>query len=289
MIHILIPFDFSQRALEALEFATKLSFKYDSLQLTLLHVVEYPLNVSVGTLGGGIDPLTDYQHQVYFKELTALRKVELDKLKKHYLSQNFQLNTRIEIGVVFREISQVIEELQPDLIVMGSSGAAGWEEIWIGSTTEKVVRTAPCPVLTIKGATDPRQIKKIIFASNFIGITKEVAARIKSMQHLFDAKFHFVYVNTPGEFKSTREVSTQISNFMEEFHFENLPYEIYNSLTEEAGILEFASDIGADLIAMTTQGRTGFLHLLTGSIAEDVVNHSNRPIWTLKTPEADRK
>jgi nucleotide-binding universal stress UspA family protein len=59
--------------------------------------------------------------------------------------------------------------------------------------------------------------------------------------------------------------------------------EIYNSLSEDAGILEFADDIGADLIAMATHGRTGMLHLLTGSIAEDVVNHSKRPVWTLKT------
>ena len=49
----------------------------------------------------------------------------------------------------------------------------------------------------------------------------------------------------------------------------------------------FADDIGADLIAMATHGRTGILHILTGSIAEDVVNLSKRPVWTLRaTPPA---
>lgn len=81
---------------------------------------------------------------------------------------------------------------------------------------------------------------------------------------------------------------TRLKKFIKTYKFENIKAEIYNSLSEESGILEFADDIGADLIAMSTSGRTGFLHLLTGSIAEDVVNHSARPVWTLKTAVPDK-
>jgi nucleotide-binding universal stress UspA family protein len=70
--------------------------------------------------------------------------------------------------------------------------------------------------------------------------------------------------------------------FVKKYGFEGVKAEIYNSLSEESGIIEFAEDIDADLIAMATKGRTGFLHLITGSIAEDVVNHAKRPVWTLK-------
>jgi nucleotide-binding universal stress UspA family protein len=58
---------------------------------------------------------------------------------------------------------------------------------------------------------------------------------------------------------------------------------VYNSSSEEDGILEYAEDIDADMIAMATHGRTGFLHLLSGSIAEDVVNAAKRPVWTMKS------
>ena len=75
---------------------------------------------------------------------------------------------------------------------------------------------------------------------------------------------------------------SRIRSFVKKHNFENIKAEIYNSLSEESGIIEFADDIDADLIAMTTHGRTGLLHLLTGSIAEDVVNHSSRPVWTFK-------
>ena len=60
MIHILIPYDFSKMATHALDFVTQLSSPYTKLHLTLIHVIEYPLNTSVGTLGGGMDPLSDY-------------------------------------------------------------------------------------------------------------------------------------------------------------------------------------------------------------------------------------
>jgi nucleotide-binding universal stress UspA family protein len=283
MIHILVPYDFSKMAIHAFDFATKLSTTYSKLHITLIHVVELPLNANVGYMGGGIDPLSDYQNQVYFRELLELRKKELDQLKKKYTSSKYHLDAVVTVGNVFREITTVITDKKPDLVVMGSSGTSGWEEFWIGSTTEKIVRTAPCPVITIKGETDPSQLKKVVFASSFDELDVDLAARIKNMQQVFDAQFYFVSINTPGNFITSREAQHRLDKFIHRYKFVQVHTEIYNSLSEDAGILEFADDIGADLIAMATHGRTGMLHLLTGSIAEDVVNHSKRPVWTLKT------
>ena len=95
-------------------------------------------------------------------------------------------------------------------------------------------------------------------------------------------------INAPGNFTTIRVAQHRLHKFIQQFKFEQVRTEIYNSLSEEAGILVFADDIGADLIAMATHGRTGIiLHILTGSIAEDVVNLSKRPVWTLRaTPPA---
>jgi len=123
----------------------------------------------------------------------------------------------------------------------------------------------------------------VVFASTFQELDALVAARIKNIQQVFDAEFYFVFINTPGNFKTSREAFSLLEIFIHRFKFKDIRTQIYNSLSEESGILEFADDIGADLIAMTTHGRTGILHLLAGSIAEDVMNHSKRPVWTLKT------
>ena len=70
--------------------------------------------------------------------------------------------------------------------------------------------------------------------------------------------------------------------FVKENNISNYTLNIYNDKVEEDGIIFFAQDIDADLIAIATHGHTGLVHLLSGSIAEDVVNHAKRPVWTFR-------
>jgi nucleotide-binding universal stress UspA family protein len=282
MIKVLVPFDFSQTANYALNFATGLASKYSNMEIVVLHIIETPVVTGMGTMGGGLESVPDFQHQIYFMELIETRKRQMEELDEKYSGSIFNLKTKIVFGSVFKSISESVTEHDPDLIVMGSKGASGLDEVMIGSNTEKVVRTATCPVITIKAETDVAKMKKVVFASDFRYSDEKVVNRIKRMQSVFDAEFYFVVVNTPNNFETTRDSINRIRTFVQKHHFENIKAEVYNSLSEESGIIEFADDIDADLIAMTTHGRTGLLHLITGSIAEDVVNHSQRPIWTYK-------
>ena len=82
-----------------------------------------------------------------------------------------------------------------------------------------------------------------------------------------------------------KDSKIKIEAFVANHGFTNTQVVIYNSTSEEDGIIEYAEEINADMIAMATHGRTGFMHLLSGSIAEDVVNHAKRPVWTMKIPK----
>jgi nucleotide-binding universal stress UspA family protein len=283
MIKVLVPYDFSQTAEYALNFATGLSSNYPGIEITVLHIIETPITTGMGTMGGGLESIPQFENQVYFMELVERRKKQLKAIEEKFENSVFSLKTKMILGSVFKGISESIANQNPDLIVMGSKGASGLDEVIVGSNTEKVVRTAACPVITIKAETDVSKMKKVVFASDFRDSDDKVANRIKRIQTVFDAQFYFVIVNTPGSFETTRESMNRIRTYVQTHHFENIKAEVYNSLSEESGIIEFAEDIDADLIAMTTHGRTGLLHLLTGSIAEDVVNHSTRPVWTYRT------
>jgi nucleotide-binding universal stress UspA family protein len=87
-------------------------------------------------------------------------------------------------------------------------------------------------------------------------------------------------------FRSDTEALELIDIFAKRLHLKNYTLRVFNDHSEEEGILHFASSIGADLIAMATHGRTGFAHVLAGSIAEDVVNHASRPVLTYVTSTA---
>jgi len=282
MIKVLVPYDFSETANYALNFAVSLAKNYSEIEITLLHVIETPVSTGMSTMGGGLDPIPDFENQVFFMELIEKRKDQFQELEKKYKDSFVKLTTKISLGNVFKGITESIQEQNSDLIIMGSKGATGIEEVIVGSNTEKVVRTANCPVITIKAETDVKDMKKVVFASDFRDSDEEVANRFKRIQSVFNAEFYFVIINTPGSFETTRESMSRIRTFVQKHRFENVKAEIYNSLSEESGIIEFADDIDADLIAMTTHGRTGLVHLITGSIAEDVVNHSKRPVWTFK-------
>jgi len=282
MTKILIPFDFSEQANNALDFSVAIAKKANNVHIEVVHVMEIPVSSTVGTMGGG-EMMPDMENQVFFIELMNKRKSQINELKEKYLSEDFTLSAKIKLGNAFKNISESINEENPDLVVMGSKGISGMEEVLIGSNTEKVVRTASCPVLTIKSPVDPDDLNKIVFASDFREDNDDVANRIKQLQDFLDAQLYFVVVNTPGNFESSRDSIKRIRAFSHKYGFNNVTAEIYNSDSEESGIIEFSEDVNADLIAMATHGRTGFLHLITGSIAEDVVNHSKRPVWTFKT------
>jgi nucleotide-binding universal stress UspA family protein len=282
MIKVLVPYDFSPTATHALNFATSLTDVYHEVEISVLHIVETPITTGMDTMGGGMDSAPDFQEQVFYMEMIEARKKQFQELEQRYAGSKFSFSTKLVLGNVFKSISHAIQDEGADLVIMGSKGTSGLEEVLIGSNTEKVVRNASCPVITIKADTPIHQLKKIVFASDFRESDDEVAIRIKRMQAIFDAEFYFVVVNTPGNFETTRESIARIRKFVEKHKFENIKAEIYNSLSEESGIIEFADDVQADMIAMATHGRTGLLHLITGSIAEDVVNHSKRPVWTYK-------
>src|SRR5690606_37136282 len=95
---------------------------------------------------------------------------------------------------------------------------------------------------------------------------------IKQFQNLSGAQLHLVRVNTPNNFTSDRELKVRMSDFAARHQLENFSFNIYNEAVEEDGIIYFADEINADVIALATHGRTGLMHLLGGSIAEDVVN-----------------
>tara|TARA_R110002020_G_scaffold107319_6_gene249303 strand:+ start:465 stop:1316 length:852 start_codon:yes stop_codon:yes gene_type:complete len=281
MTKVLVPFDFSEQAQNALDFATSLSSKFDTVEILVLHVIEVPSSSSMGTMGGG-EYMPEMENQIFFIELLNRRKAQLKELENKYAGNSYNVSCKIVMGNAFQNISSAIEDENADLVIMGSKGSAGLEEVLIGSNTEKVVRTAKCPVLTVKTPTDPDKIKKIVFANDFRENHSELAERILSLQKWFDAELYLVIINTPGSFETTRESASRIRTFANTYKIAHAVAEIYNSNSEEDGIVEFAEDIDADMIAMATHGRTGLAHLFSGSIAEDVMNHAKRLVWTFK-------
>ena len=165
---------------------------------------------------------------------------------------------------------------------MGSQGASGLQEMFIGSNTEKVVRKSNVPVLVIKKDVEEFSIEDIVFASDFNVESKSTFQRVIDFAKLFDARIHLLYVNTIHNFNTSENIEKRISDFMKDFDLKNYTANIYNDISIEKGILSFGRNIDADLIALNTHGRSGLSKLFNGSIGEELANHALRPVITFK-------
>jgi len=273
MKRILVPTDFSVQAEYALRVAAQIARKNDS-EIILLHMLELPHQAGDAMGSGHQIP------EIMFYKDKAISNLE-DLIDVDYL-EGINVSEVIQFEKAFEGVLNVSKKNNVDLIVMGSHGTSGFQEMFIGSNTEKVVRFSEAPVLVIKNKVDNFRASNFVFASDFSNEIKKPFAQLVDFAKSFDANLSLVMVNTPNSFKPTHVAEKIMNDFMKDFNYPKYTLHIYNDVNVEKGILNFANSVNADLIGMCTHGRTGFAHFFNGSISEDLVNHAVRPVITFK-------
>jgi nucleotide-binding universal stress UspA family protein len=273
MKKILIPTDFSINAEHALKVAAQIAKKNDG-EIVLLHMLELPNQGS-----DAIESGADIPELMFFKN-AAIKKLD-DLMDADYL-EGLEVSKIIQFEMAFDGILKISKLNNVDLIVMGSHGASGYKEMFIGSNAEKVVRNSEVPVLVIKKDEPKFEVTNFVFASDFNDEAKKPFEKAVEFAAKFNATLQLVMVNTPNNFMSTNDAEAIMRNFLSNFNVGKFETHIYNETNVEKGILNFADKIGADIIGMSTHGRKGLSHFFNGSISEDLVNHSKLPVVTFK-------
>ncbi|WP_298879283.1 universal stress protein [uncultured Polaribacter sp.] len=276
MKKIIVPVDFSQHSEYALKTAALLANKHNATvyALHMLDIQEVSLTES---------QINQQEKTMYFLKL-AEQKFK-DFLEKEYL-EDVKVVPVIKHYKVFSEVNSIAKEVDADIIIMGSHGATGLKEFFVGSNTEKVVRNVDLPVLVIKNEMTNVDFADIVVATDFSDESVPAFKKMLKSLEFLNAKKHLLYVNLPNEdFKTTSEMETMANDFLikvegNSHRLINVNYVCARSI--ENGILNFSNALGADLISVITHGRKGLSHIFAGSVAEDLTNHSTLPIMTLK-------
>ncbi len=276
MKKILVPYDFSKVSEHALDLACQIADKADS-EIMLLNVIEHPTADSFKTMGIQFE---DPMEQLYIKKMYETVQGKLAEVVSSAKYSDDKISTKIQLGNPFKNVIDQITEEKVSLLIVGTEGADGLNEFFVGSNAEKIVRQASCPVITIQDKCELEPIEKIVFASDFQHTDDHFIGQLMDLQRMFEAQLNIVKINTPASFTSTRHDTKQMEEFVKKYGIENCTIEIYNYKNEEDGIILYAEDIQADMIALGTHQRKGVGHFLAGSIAEDVVNHAKVPVWT---------
>jgi nucleotide-binding universal stress UspA family protein len=276
MKKIIVPVDFSNHSEFALKAAAVLA-KKNNAEILALHMLE-------------IGAATMSESAVQLQEMTIFHLKLAEKnfknfLKKEYLN-GIKVTPIIKHFKVFSEVNTVAEKNNADIIVMGSHGSSGFKEVFVGSNTEKVVRSASIPVLVVKNEQENLNFDDVVFALDFSEDSVDAYKKAVKMLGVLAKNIHLVHINTPfTDFMSSDEIEKKVVNFLEKAEGNISKLNTVNYVADytiEKGIFNFSTIVGGDLIAVITHGRKGFAHYFTGSVSEDITNHATLPVITFK-------
>lgn len=258
MQKILVPCDFSVPALLGLEFAVELAQATPSTVIVLSAVSQQLADE---------DPLISERFKEYFENFVV------------GVSEPVHIVQQIRLGRFLQTVLDVVAEESVDLIVMGTRGSRGWENTFIGSNVEKILRRSPVPVFAVNRESHLRNLKSIVFPCDFVLTDYYGMDQLKKLQALLNARLHLLRVDTAlGIDKQI--LMQKVRNYAAFHGLNNFNVHIVKDTDEKEGILHFAKEIDADMIAMTTHGSANAAHMYRFSVSADVVNHAHVLTWT---------
>lgn len=274
MKNILLPTDFSACAKNATYAALELAAAYRAT-LHLYTNIDLPENWS---------DLSTEDQKKYPEALQKIHntKVLLEEWEQIAAEKNAPITTAWSSGKLVESITNYITDHQIDFVVMGSHGASGKKEHFLGSNTQKVVRSIHTPVLIIKEELTSYRINKVVFASNFNTSDKAAFQYLLDFVKPFNPEIHLLQVNTNSWFGEPRVlVKEAMEDFKSMCSTGNCKLHFFKDWTIDAGIRHLSEDIGADLVAISNQERHPLKRIFTGSNVEALVNHSKIPVLSV--------
>lgn len=277
MKKIIVPVDFSELSMYAMDFAVEFSKVIDS-EIVLIHVLPFPMAQYSFTKEANRQAMLNFYTEGFIKE----QEVKLVEWAKLLAEDKVKVKSLMLYGNPYHKISHTVAEEKADYIIMGSKGASGLKEFLLGSNAARMVRFADCPVIIIKDQTYVSNIKSLAFATDGTEGQDAIAEEVKFLQVKLGLPIHLVKVKTPYNWLEDSQLLAQLETYAQRNGFEN--YTTHTVLADFAddGATMFGEEHGVGLILIGTHGKTGLGHLFSGSTAEHIVNQSKIPVMTFK-------
>lgn len=282
---IVVPVDFSRSSIEAVRYAAFLGNRHNA-KIHLVSVIP-GINYFFAYPDAGVTSaqvLSSHKNMV--SELKENNKARLSNIESmNYLKPVRVKSTVITGGNIHSDIIKFAEEKKAGLIVMGSKGSTGssLKKLFLGSTTERVMRLTSIPVIVVRGGHGRNKLRKIVFASRFERDCYKVYPALNNLVKDFNPVIHLLRINTKDDFRSFDELKEGITRFSKRFTGNFVPH-VRGSYEIDMGIAGFAKTVKADLIAIGLKRKKGASRILGSRIAEGVCRLTNIPVIAIDIP-----
>jgi nucleotide-binding universal stress UspA family protein len=270
MNDILVGIDFSDCSINALEHAISFARKAEK-DIIMVWVNRHESQKELLT----------YSSDNIIEEV----KKRFEKLISNY-KPDFKQEMKFEIrdGKIYKQIVKTAEEYDVSLIVVGTHGASGFEEFWIGSNANKIISFTHIPVVTIRSKIDiERDLQRIVLPIDSTPETRQKIIFTAVLAAYFKAEVHVLAlysVSSKTVHDRVDKYAKQMTDYLEE---EGIKYKLISQRTDNItnSTIEYAKSIDANLIAIMTEQEHSTSNILLGSYALQMVNNSSIPVLSI--------
>ncbi len=271
MEKIIVSVDFSEASINAFRFALPIAEKMKATVI-LVHVVKISST-----------PFT-YFSDKNLEQKQAIAQLAIDEMKKKYTgASSVAIESKVLVGNVFNEISNLAKYNDASLIIIGSHGTSGFEELWLGSTAFKIINYSSCPVLSIRQNFLPRKIKTIVLPIDYTPETRQKVPFIAEFAKTIGADVHVLDICEKG----CLDKLSNIEHFKEQVIQYLISHDVQVISNSARGTnltnmtIEYAQSVNSDLIAIMTEQNEKTKNIWLGPYAQQMVNHSPIPVLSI--------
>ncbi|QSE98097.1 universal stress protein [Fulvivirga lutea] len=275
MKRILVPTDFSSNANNAAKVALSLA-KKSGAELHFIHVVYTPSDWNKMT-----DEMKEKYPESSHKVESA--RLSMEKLVSDKIFDTIKVAKTLGFGNPIEEINHYLSKNEVDLIVVGSHGTSHKADLFIGSNTQRIMRSTKIPVVAVKDSFKLEDLNRIVFASNFDKEAEIPFKKMEAISNALGAELDMLYINTPHNFKTSEEIDTVISKFLKEID-SNKEIHVRNDHDVAKGILSYCKKTNADMAVLINHRKAYKAHYLMG-VTETLVFQSDFPVISMNVSE----
>ena len=276
MKKILFPTDFSPAADHAFVYALKLAQKTGA-SITTIHCYELPAfkgSHLPHTIRKVYESMNLEEFENYKDNIPHLRQ-----MAEQFGLQNIPLDHVLKEGEATYNILKLAKKENVDMVVMGTTGATGLKEIFVGSVAAEIMENAPCPVLAIpKEATFDGKLDRIAFATDYKTEEKTALNWLRNWPAIDGADIFCVHV----DLEHTEDLAHKMDRFSADFKgYEKLHFEVIDHSDFEKAITAFLGEKEIDMLAMVSHRRRFLKELFQYSFTKAMAYHLSTPILAI--------
>ena len=273
---ILVPTDFSELSESALKIGISIA-KRQNAEIILLHVVDSFSSIQPTEIL--IPEFQLYPDIVYTMEIRMN-----DLAEKIQRESGIEISVEILIGNPSDRICQFAYEENISLIVMGSHGTSGLREFFIGSEAFRVLKNAPCPVLTIPGNWQKTGFEKVLFPIRLTTGALDKYFYVRPIIEKNNSKLFLLGLADKEQPDELKEIDSLMARLKQKLHNDKVEFKATISPCEDFPdkTIKMAKEYGVDLIVLTANLDHDFKAFFVGPFVQQVVNHSRIPVLSIK-------